>query len=663
MDDDGDSALKTVNSKLADVLDGRVEPEINEDEISRTSMIQNGVASSMETTEAVHRRREVMLLRAVAEKYGKTLAKEGTSADSLIQEFLGPDPNSSNDKISGLAKGALDVDMKDEDFEAMPTTGSSGGTKMSNLSNNISSLVNDKKVKEANIDLIERSKHVPLRLTLEERKLLRLCEAALDVSEYTDKVDILSWKNKTGRIHEQIRDICAVLSGLAVAANYEVGQKMIKDRSFEDNAEYFADVFEIGRRHKILNPERMRTDYGKLIHLLMDSQSPEVQRLLEFQLVKRVSTVHEHLKQRNCLKLLEHPDAVIATTAITDHGKSRSEIQRELKAKDKAVKNLLQLFSNEGYGRSSDKGLTDDEIEWCLYSMGDNSSFLLFNRDPVDRMISYLKKYFGSGASSKQGQQQNKEVMSGLDSDDETDSDGTIDDKYNLCKEKGPSRRSLAIQSGCKGARLTHDHGRQYQFAIQTLTLWREVQNDMFKLWCLAEDDLLDPDNYYSLRDTGQGLNRIQSAPRIGRAMSEILRKAQSSLGSWIGSSVVHLGDHNVPNALTFIDKYTQVPRILNPIVSVLEAIPQLVRENRGGVGDMIRKAHGSAEECQIDIMQDFFKHAFDGSGADNFYDAGSCIDGRLTSAWNWCNKLDKKDYYPIFKLCGFTGFDGNFKG
>jgi len=636
-------------SKLADVLDGMVEPEVYEEEMSRTNGAENGVGenSSQASVEAMQRQREVMLLRAVAEKYGKVLSSAGTDADSMINEFLGPAPEGN----SSTVKGPVDVDMIEENEVSGTSNKSSSSSSLTN------SFFSTKKVKEANVDLIERSKHVPLRLTIEQRKVLRLCEAALDVSEYTDKVDVLSWKSKTGRIHEQIRDICAVLSGLAIAADYEVGQKMIKDRSFEDNAEYFATVFEIGRRHKILNPERMRTDYGKLIHLLMDSQSPEVQRLLEFRLVKRVSTVHDFLQRRNCLRLLEHQDAVIATTAIIDNkltGKSRADIQREIKAKDKAVKRLVQQFSNQGYGRSEADGLSDEEIEWCLYSMGDNSSFLVFNRDPVDKMILLLKRYFGSDSSRKQ---QEKEL--GLDSDD----DSPEREESSKSSNKAYPRRSLAIQSGHKGARLTHDHNRQYQFALQTLTLWREIQNDMFKLWCLAEDDLLDPDNYYSLRDTGQGLNRIQSAPRIGRAMSEILRRAQRSLGSWIGSSVVHLGDHNVPNALTFIDKYTQVPRILNPIVNVIEAIPQLVNENKGGLGDLIKKNYGSAEECQISILQDFFKHAFDGSGADNFYDAGSCIDGRLTSAWNWCNKLDKKDYYPIFKLAGFTGFDGNFKG
>lgn len=29
---------------------------------------------------------------------------------------------------------------------------------------------------------------------------------------------------------------------------------------------------------------------------------------------------------------------------------------------------------------------------------------------------------------------------------------------------------------------------------------------------------------------------------------------------------------------------------------------------------------------CRKYILADFFKHAFDGGGADNFFDAGSCI-------------------------------------
>ena len=51
-----------------------------------------------------------------------------------------------------------------------------------------------------------------------------------------------------------------------------------------------------------------------------------------------------------------------------------------------------------------------------------------------------------------------------------------------------------------------------------------------------------------------------------------------------------------------------------------------------------------------------------DGSGADNFYDAGSCIDGRLTSAWNWCEKWQGKGYANVMRVCGVTGFSDTFE-
>lgn len=66
-------------------------------------------------------------------------------------------------------------------------------------------------------NLIERSKYIPVRLTHEERKKLRLVEAALNVSEYTNHVDNGNFFGKTKRIHAQLNDICAILSGLLVA--------------------------------------------------------------------------------------------------------------------------------------------------------------------------------------------------------------------------------------------------------------------------------------------------------------------------------------------------------------------------------------------------------------------------------------------------------------
>ena len=76
----------------------------------------------------------------------------------------------------------------------------------------------------------------------------------------------------------------------------------------------------------------------------------------------------------------------------------------------------------------------------CLYSIADNNSYLLFNRDPVDRMVAHLHAFFRAE-----------------------------------CAEPGAS---LAIHGGMQGARLTHSHERQYHYVLQSLTLWREISHE-----------------------------------------------------------------------------------------------------------------------------------------------------------------------------------------
>ena len=168
--------------------------------------------------------------------------------------------------------------------------------------------------------------------------------------------------------------------------------------------------------------------------------------------------------------------------------------------------------------------------------------------------------------------------------------------------------------------------------------------------------------NRYSLRETGQGMQRVQPAGRVGREMHRILAAVQSRIGGrWEGSSVIHLGDHNVPNALMFIDKYSQIERILNPIVLCLRRLPGLYAADKG-VAAYFDAVFGGVHPLRKRILHDFFRGAFDGSGADNFFDAGSCIDGRLTSAWNWCSQIEAKPFFPAMLLTGFTGFDGKFE-
>ncbi|KAJ0400869.1 hypothetical protein ATCC90586_002571 [Pythium insidiosum] len=460
--------------------------------------------------------------------------------------------------------------------------------------------------------VLERAKFIPVRLTYEERKLLRTLEAALAVSHYTDKLDAPAHTAPAKRLRSQLQEICGFLSGLAVALDYKDGQAMLEHKRFAEHAAAFQELFELGRRYKIMNPEKLRGEYGKLMYLLQDASSPEIRELLGFSCVKKIRTVYDELAAAGALDVLRHPKIETATMVVAPEGKTRAQIQRLIAAKNAAIRELS--------GAAPDRRRRD-VIEQCLYSIADNNYHLYFERDPIDRMIALLTTHFSP------------------------DDDAS----------------SLAIVSGHDGARLSHSHARQFHYVLQSLTLWREIAHDLFRLWCLTDDDLLDCDGArYELRDTGQGLHRVQPAPRVSRAMHVLLHATQRRLDAWVGSSVIHLGDKNVPNALMFIDKYTQVGHILRPIVKTVDALDALARDHPR-VQRLLDGSFGGVAALRQAILADFFREAFDGSGADNFFEAGSCIDGRLTSAWNWCSRLHEKPFFPVFKLAGFVGFDGKF--
>lgn len=306
-----------------------------------------------------------------------------------------------------------------------------------------------------------RARYIPLRLTYEERKELRTLEAALAVSSYTDKIDT-TFKRPGQRARLQMRELCGFLTGLVVACDYELGQELLEHKDFGPHADFFQRILELGRRYKIMNPEKMRGEYGKLMYLLQDAVHPDTEELLEFSCLRPIETVFSFLESRGGLGLLLDADVDVATQVVAPEAhKSRAEIQKHIRKKELAIKRLSKTYQSASLSR--------DDIQRCLYSMGDHNYHLYFERDPIDAMIRYLEEKF----------------------DPET--------------RDSNSKFSLAIESGQDGARLSHSHARQYHYVRQSLTLWREIAHDMFRLWYLTDEDLLDQSHAYTLQDTGQG--------------------------------------------------------------------------------------------------------------------------------------------------------------
>ena len=487
--------------------------------------------------------------------------------------------------------------------------------------------------KKSSSTFFAKCAHFPMRLNQKERVYLEILQGALDTSEYTDNVDIVSYYRKDKTIKKEIEELLSIISGLMLASNFRLGENLIAGNCLADNEAFFQNVFEVGRRYKISNVDKMRSVYGKMMHMLQDASSARMQDMTGVTLNCDMKTIESVLKEGQCEALLKDDRLSVATKpSSSEKHKSRAEIDEQIKAKMKARNELCEEFSKSS-------SLSKDSILLCLESIDDARTNLFQNCRPVERMIEMLTSMFSP--------------------------------------DKEEEGFSLAISSGRGGACFSHSHSDQYTFVLQTLVLWREIMTNMFELWRATESDLLGNGGHYRLCQTGQGLNRVQSAPRVAAIMSRILGKVKSEVrepssatttsswpswrrGSgreWIGLSVVHLGDRDVPNALVFIDKYTQVPRILGPIVQTLDSIDRLGNENEK-LNDYIKREFGSNERCRQVIMRDFVRHGFDGSGDDG----GSCIDGRLTSAWNWCSKISKKSFYPVFLLSGFIGFDGDFR-
>ncbi|ODQ78984.1 hypothetical protein BABINDRAFT_8606 [Babjeviella inositovora NRRL Y-12698] len=484
--------------------------------------------------------------------------------------------------------------------------------------------------------LREHAKYIPMRLTSEERKLLRLLEAALNVSEYTDRIDILSYKTKAKRIISEIKEVCSILAGLVVASDFKAGQTLIEDKDFADNAEWYQTIFEIGRRYKIMNPEKMRDSFGKLCFIVMDSRAPEVAEHLEFHLHKPIKTVHGFLTSKTdgekALQMFDDPLILDAVSEVNPVGLSRHQIQRLIKQKESAIERISTKYCSSKRTRTGftsflirtteetiDDGFTKEEIRQVLYSIGDVNAYVRSNRAPIARMLVRLEENFSS----------------------------VTDPAF-----------SLSIRNGVDGARLSHNHEKQFHFCAQSLSLWSILMRDFIQLWSLADNDLLS-ENRYRLADTGQGLQRIKPAPKVSRAMHKVLNEVQrKTVVPFVGSSAVHIGDTAVPSALTYLDKYLQVPRILNPIDTCLNFLDVIYPKDKF-VAASIDSQYQSLDNLKKVIMTDFFRHAFDGSGAQDYFNAGSCIDGRLTSCWNWANEISKKNYYKFFLLSGFIGFNG----
>lgn len=264
--------------------------------------------------------------------------------------------------------------------------------------------------------------------------------------------------------------------------------------------------------------------------ILMDTRSGPVYSELKINFIKPILTVHSLLLERGALTLLSDPLLPLATGGTIfrsdnhDEGGMASVSSAQKMSKVDAASALIDKY------RSAE--LAAGEIQRILESIADNNAYLVFNVQPVDRMIALLKTYFDR---SKEDPRFSLELTTAPKK-----KSSTFDGYFSSFSSYVYSGYSSGFNGS--GSCLTHSHSTQYSFVLQSLTLWSEIMANMPRLWTLAELDMFEEP--YRLADTGQGYNRMHSCPNVGGLMRRILSSVQRRVGeAWVGLSVVHLGD------------------------------------------------------------------------------------------------------------------------
>lgn len=97
-----------------------------------------------------------------------------------------------------------------------------------------------------------------------------------------------------------------------------------------------------------MNPAKMRATYGKLMYLLMDTESYTIKSDLKLNFVKPILTVYSFLDKRQSLDLLRDPLLVTATMAINNDNneKSKRQLLAESERKVAAVEMLVKKYTS-----------------------------------------------------------------------------------------------------------------------------------------------------------------------------------------------------------------------------------------------------------------------------------------------------------------------------